>query len=254
MKHIAKRAIALVLCVLAVCALFPLPAAAYSDAYTTVTYLKDKEEYSRLVCPAKGNFYTARDALPKRAYVKASWKNGCIYFMPRAEVGHGTLGVVDTGTPVTILAEQNGLYFFMTDDGRMGWNGKGFFTKPKKISEDLSENLSDESVLTGNDVKAVSKFLSSKYAGVYSWMFYSDRPVVIVESGETVQFTVHSSFSRLKYECAAVDGDSAEISWKGKFSGSSSTVKVTGKEPGMTTFKFTNSGNKAYFRVLVITV
>ena len=262
MKHFARRTVALVLCILAVCALFPMPSEAYSDAYTTVACVKEKDketgkttyEYHRLKLPAKGNFYTSKDAQPKRAKIKASWENGCIYFMPQPEVGHGTLGVIDTDTPVTILAEQNGLYFFMTDDGRMGWNGKGFFTKPKKISGDADENLSGGSDLTVQNIKDISKFLSShRYAGIYTWMYYSDRPVVVVKSGETAEFDVHSYYCKIKYKCKVTKGD-VDVEWNRKFSGNSSTVEVTGKEPGLSTIKFTNSKNKGYFEVLVVTI
>ena len=85
MKKSFIRKIAALLCVLTVCALFPLTTGAYSDAFTTVTYLKDKKEYSRLYMPAKGNFYTSKDKLPRRAEVKASWKNGCIVWRFRGE-------------------------------------------------------------------------------------------------------------------------------------------------------------------------
>ena len=114
MKRFAKSAVALALCALFVFALFPVTSEAFTDAYTTMTYLKDKDEYSTLRLPGKGNYYFAKDKLPKRAEVKASWEGGGIYFMPRAELGHGTLGIVEDGTPVTILARQNNLYFFMT--------------------------------------------------------------------------------------------------------------------------------------------
>ena len=36
-------------------------------------------------------------------------------------------GTVADGEKVTILAEKNGYYFFQTDDGRYGWNGKKWF-------------------------------------------------------------------------------------------------------------------------------
>ena len=262
MKRFAKRTVALVLCILAVCALFPMPSGAYSDAYTTVAVVKEKDEetgkttveYHTLKLPAKGSFYTSKDSQPRRAKIKSSWKNGCIYFMPQPAVGHGTLGVIDTDTPVTILAEQNGLYFFMTDDGRMGWNGKGFFTKPKKISGDADENLSGDSDLTVQNIEDISKYLSGhRNTGVSSWMYYSDRPVVIVRSGETAKFVVHSYFCNDKYKCKVTKGD-AEVDWNGKFSGNSSTVKVTGGEPGLSTLKFTHTRNKGYFEVLVVTI
>ena len=47
--------------------------------------------------------------------------------MPMPESGHGNLGTVDGGEEVTVLAEKNGYYFFQTEDGRYGWNGKMWF-------------------------------------------------------------------------------------------------------------------------------
>ena len=61
------------------------------------------------------------------ATVKASRKNGSIYLMPMPQKGHGNLGTVKNGSKVTILAKENGFYFFRTSDGRYGWNGTKFF-------------------------------------------------------------------------------------------------------------------------------
>ena len=46
-----------------------------------------------------------------------------IYIMPIPELGHGHLGIVDKGTDVAVVAKRNGYVFFVTYDGRMGWNG-----------------------------------------------------------------------------------------------------------------------------------
>lgn len=46
-----------------------------------------------------------------------------IYIMPIPELGHGNLGIVDKGTDVAVVAKRNGYVFFVTYDGRMGWNG-----------------------------------------------------------------------------------------------------------------------------------
>ena len=46
-----------------------------------------------------------------------------IYIMPIPELGHGHLGIVDKGTDVVVVAKRNGYVFFVTYDGRMGWNG-----------------------------------------------------------------------------------------------------------------------------------
>ncbi len=78
---------------------------------------------ARLVYP-KDRYYFDE---PFTMTVKASRSGGAIYLMPMPESGHGNLGTVDGGEEVTILAEKNGYYFFETEDGRCGWNGKKWF-------------------------------------------------------------------------------------------------------------------------------
>ena len=56
-------------------------------------------------------------------------KNGAIYIMPKPENGHGALDTIKAGTKVTVIAEYKGYYFFVDDDGRMGWNSKDYFTE-----------------------------------------------------------------------------------------------------------------------------
>ena len=56
-------------------------------------------------------------------------KNGAIYIMPKPENGHGALDTIKAGTKVTVIAEYKGYYFFVADDGRMGWNSKDYFTE-----------------------------------------------------------------------------------------------------------------------------
>ena len=53
--------------------------------------------------------------------------SGRIHVMPMPEKGHGSLGIVECGEEVTVLAEQDGFYFFQTEDGRRGWNGSRWF-------------------------------------------------------------------------------------------------------------------------------
>ena len=128
MKKNGKRFLAAVLCAAACLALMAAPAAAFGEYYTTVTKVPEKKnEYAVLQAPSKGAVFTNKGASLKRAEVKASWANGGIYFMPKPSDGYGTLGTVETGVPVTIFARAGSLYFFMTDDGRMGWNGKDYF-------------------------------------------------------------------------------------------------------------------------------
>ncbi len=54
-------------------------------------------------------------------------KNGAIFIMPKPKSGFGVLGTIKAGTKVSVIAEYKGFYFFVTDDGRMGWNGKAYF-------------------------------------------------------------------------------------------------------------------------------
>lgn len=56
-------------------------------------------------------------------------KNGAIYIMPKPENGHGALDTIKAGTKVTVIAEYKGYYFFVDDDGRMGWNSKDYFAE-----------------------------------------------------------------------------------------------------------------------------
>ena len=253
MKKTALRYTAMLLCVLSLFALLPVGSRADS-AYTTVTKSPEKDEYVSLQIPGKTNLYTEMDKMPRRAEVKASWRNGSIYFMPRPAEANGVLGTVATGTPVTILARQNGLYFFMTDDGRMGWNGVGFFTKPVSIDQDLTAPLGDDSPLTGQDAVTVSEFLrDSKRAGAASPYFYADRPVVIIKNGESATITVRGLNSKAPYKFERTDGTSADGEWLGsKFSNYQRGVEFTAKEPGASIFTFTNTNNRQSFKILVI--
>ena len=66
---------------------------------------------------------------PYRAKVQASIPGGRIYVMPIPEAGNGTLGTIDDGTAVAVIAKKGGFVFFVAYDGQMGWNGDGFFRK-----------------------------------------------------------------------------------------------------------------------------
>lgn len=54
-------------------------------------------------------------------------KNGAIFIMPKPKTGNGNLGTMEAGTKVTLIAKYKNFYFFVADDGRMGWNGKDYF-------------------------------------------------------------------------------------------------------------------------------
>ena len=111
-----KRSFCMLLCAVLLIVCLPVTASANSR-YSTVSTLGEALQY-----PASQEYLST----PLRATVQA--KRGiCIYFMPLPEKGHGNLGTVANGTTVTILAETRYYYFFSTDDGRVGWNGKDYF-------------------------------------------------------------------------------------------------------------------------------
>ena len=67
-------------------------------------------------------------AVPFRAYTDNGTGSGSIYIMPKPKSGNGYLGTVETNTAVWILAETEYYYFFVTDNGWLGWNGKSYFS------------------------------------------------------------------------------------------------------------------------------
>ena len=64
---------------------------------------------------------------PFRTSITNGKDHGSIYLMPKPEAGHGYTGTVKIDTEVWIVAETRDFYFFVTDDGKMGWNGKSYF-------------------------------------------------------------------------------------------------------------------------------
>lgn len=62
--------------------------------------------------------------------VNAGESGRAIYIMPKPIPGNGVLGTLYHGTQVTVLAETEFYYFFVTQDGRAGWNGKSYFMDP----------------------------------------------------------------------------------------------------------------------------
>ena len=256
MKNTRKRLLAVVLCAAALLAVLSAPAAAFGETYTTVTKVPEKQnEYAVLQSPGYNRLYTSVGSMPRRAVVKSSWANGGIYFMPKPAEGYGTLGTVEDGAPVTIFAELGGLYFFMTDDGRMGWNGKWYFTDVTELPDDEAAPLSEGSDLTVGDALAVSDFLANRYIGGFSWMFYAQRPVVVIENGGSATLRVRALYEGAQYDVEADSGDSAEAAWQGEgVVRGSGVVEFTAREPGATVFHFTNTRNVRDFYVLVLVV
>ena len=120
-----KRLITLFLAALLIVSLLTLPALARS--YSTVS-----NEGVELVFPK------SRDMLSKIKTARVKASNGAIYLMPVPKAGNGVLGKVRSNKTVYILAERGGFYFFMTKDGRFGWNGKKYFYDFKKSSAEAA--------------------------------------------------------------------------------------------------------------------
>lgn len=101
-------------------------AAARSAAASNSHYSTVSDENVSLEVPADSQFL--RSPFQMRAYAQ---KNGkAIYIIPKPAPGNGTLGKVTHGELVTIVAETDYYYFFVTSDGRAGWNGKSYFSDP----------------------------------------------------------------------------------------------------------------------------
>ena len=55
--------------------------------------------------------------------------NGDLLILPKPDADANDIGSIAAGTEVTVIAESKGYYFFVDDDGRMGWNSKDYFTE-----------------------------------------------------------------------------------------------------------------------------
>ena len=112
-----RNCIALFLAVLMLASM--LSVTAHAKGYSTVSTKGTELEF-----PSERDF---RSTVSK-ATVKATRARGSIYIMPMPESGHGNLGTVKNGETVYIVAKHDGYYFFVTEDGYMGWNGTKYFT------------------------------------------------------------------------------------------------------------------------------
>ena len=110
-----KRILAALLCLVMVLALFPVSAMA--------DYSNVSNRGVKLVKPSEKQYLSE----PFQARVESGYDAGSIYIMPKPEKGNGHLGTVRSGSEVTILAECAGFFFFETEDGHQGWNGKKYF-------------------------------------------------------------------------------------------------------------------------------
>ncbi len=101
-------------------------AAAKSAAENNSRYSTVSDKDVELEIPADSAFL--RTPFLKR--VNAGESGRAIYIMPKPIPGNGVLGTLYHGTQVTVLAETEYYYFFVTQDGRAGWNGKSYFMDP----------------------------------------------------------------------------------------------------------------------------
>lgn len=91
--------------------------------FRTTTHRAESNTGVALTLPNDSSYLTS----PYRAKVNASSSSGRIYIMPKPKAGNGNLGTIDDGTEVVIVAKQSGFVFFISYDGRMGWNGEKYF-------------------------------------------------------------------------------------------------------------------------------
>lgn len=117
-----KKLLALLLCL---AALLSIPATALASGYSYVSDTKDKLTFPS----SKAYFETSFEATVTSETCKS------IYIMPQPEAGHGELGTLPIGAEVTILAEQDGFFFFVTEDDCYGWNGTGWFSYEKAAAK-----------------------------------------------------------------------------------------------------------------------
>lgn len=123
-----KRVLAMLLCVLLLGALLPVQALAAdygpSIQLPAGTYQTVSTKEVKLVGPREKDLLDE----PLTKVVKSC---GRLFLMPTPYDGNGWLDVVNDGEEVTILAEYGFMYFFETQDGRYGWNGKIYFVDPE---------------------------------------------------------------------------------------------------------------------------
>ncbi len=100
--------------------------AAIDAAYSNSHYSTVNSDGISLQVPDDNEFYS----FPFQMCAYAAKYGKAIYILPRPAAEDSHIGKVKHGELVTILAEKNGFYFFVTQDGRAGWNGISHFVDP----------------------------------------------------------------------------------------------------------------------------
>ncbi len=185
------------------------------------------------------------------ATVKASRRGGSIYLMPMPQRGNGNLGYVLDGETVTILAQKNGFYFVMTEDGRYGWNGESFFT----LDSGSGRPSSSDGYLTDSQYEEIAKFLVSDDCGYCSPEFYAYTPIVLLSASEPrATVTIHGAYNTT-YHLFANTGYSATAEWKGSFDrNDDAQITITRQRAGTTYFEVSNDYNYDSFLIMVIVI
>ena len=241
MKISEKRALAMILCVLAVFSLFPVTA----DAAGTYGALSSKNV--RIKYPAE--FVDTVMTAKLKGGEKGKDKNG-VYMVPRPETGNGDLGTVKNGSRAVILAEEGDYYFWMTTTGKLGWSNKKYFTEPQKV---YSGYLFGDSGLTVDDISAVQSFILKGNCGYSSDEYYSSRAVMVVKTGTKAKITICGQFKKWHEINATIWGRYFTGKWATARSvNGTMSYTITGKTRGTGTITFTDTETNKFFNVLIL--
>ncbi len=241
MKHILKKTIALLLCLMAFVAIMPVGEAdaAYSMYSSSNVKLQiPDEEYLYY------DVYVAR--------VTGTAKSKTMSILPKPESGNGDMGTLKENARVIILGEKDGYYLFMNTTGKMGWNKTKYFTEPELVT---GEYLPGNSGLTTEQIREVLQFLRENEedkCGAASKNYYASRAVVVVDKGDSTNITVHGKWYT-RYTFSFPQNGDFKAKWNGSFNyNNNCKVKISGRYVGYGYMTFTNDKNSQTFYVLVL--
>ncbi len=170
MKNRFAKIILLALCVTMLLSAVPAGAAGINvDDYKPDPWYSDcSNTGDELVFPREREYLST----PYVATVYAIQRQISIYLMPMPQSGHGNLGTVGHGKRVLILAKSGGFLFFLTQDGRYGWNGAKYFDKVSNSSAYYSEfptnsGRSSRPALAGPGWESVERPADKLEDGIY---------------------------------------------------------------------------------------
>lgn len=100
-----------------------------------------------------------------------------------------------------------------------------------------------------NELDKVSDLLD--VYGYASSKFYSKKSVLVLKKSETKDFKIYASMDTTYY-ISSSNRNAVVGEWSREWSGSTTTVHVTGISTGYYTLEFTNAANSDSFEVLII--